>query len=69
VVEDTDVNTGPDADANEPGHQDASDAGDEAEEAGSEDADVNAGPDADANEPGHQDASDAGDETEGTEAG
>lgn len=31
VVEDTDVNSGPDADANEPGHQDASDAGDEPE--------------------------------------
>jgi len=58
-------NVGPDANANEPGHQDASDAGDAAEESTESDSETNdgpnVGPDANANEPGHQDASDAGD--------
>ncbi len=58
-------NVGQDADANEPGHQDASDAGDAAEESteseSASDDGPNVGPDANANEPGHQDAGDAGD--------
>jgi len=51
---------GPDADASEPGHQDADESGESGESgeaAGSEsDDDTNTGPDADPNEPGHQDA-------------
>ncbi len=58
-------NVGPDANANEPGHQDASDTGDAAEESAASESETNdgpnVGPDANANEPGHQDASDAGD--------
>lgn len=60
-------NEGPDAIPNEPGHQDASDAGDESDSAESdgETSDgPNQGPDANPNEPGHQDASDAGDGNE-----
>ena len=48
---------GRDANPNEPGHQDADDANDEASE-NEADSDVNTGPDSDPNEPGHQDAND-----------
>ena len=48
-------NVGPDANPNEPGHQDADESGEETETA---DDDTNTGPDADPNEPGHQDAVD-----------
>lgn len=61
-------NVGPDANADEPGHQDASEAGDSAEESTESEAETsdgpNVGPDANADEPGHQDASDAGDPTD-----
>jgi len=52
-------NEGPDANPDEPGHQDAGDDGN-AEESGPEGADDagNEGPDANPDEPGHQDASD-----------
>ncbi|MCZ3389814.1 MAG: hypothetical protein LH645_12030 [Actinomycetia bacterium] len=62
------LNVGPDSNADEPGHQDASDAGDPAEESTEPDGETsdgpNVGPDANADEPGHQDASDAGDPTD-----
>jgi hypothetical protein len=58
-------NVGPDANANEPGHQDASNAGDAAdgstESESKADDGPNVGPDANADEPGHQDASGGGD--------
>ena len=58
---------GPDANPNEPGHQDADEAGETeaAEGAESEEAEdgPNQGPDAKPNEPGHQDADETG-ETE-----
>ena len=53
---------GPDADASEPGHQDADESGESGESESGEsgdsasDDDTNTGPDADPNEPGHQDA-------------
>lgn len=49
-------NVGPDADPNEPGHQDADESGEETETG--PDTDTNTGPDADPSEPGHQDAVD-----------
>ena len=51
---------GPDADPNEPGHQDADgDDNEESETEGEEAEDgPDVGPDADPNEPGHQDADD-----------
>ena len=57
-------NQGPDANPNEPGHQDADETG-ETEGAESEEAEdgPNQGPDAKPNEPGHQDADETG-ETE-----
>lgn len=58
-------NVGPDVNPNEPGHQDASDAGDAAEESAESESKAddgpNVGPDANPNEQGHQDADDAGD--------
>jgi hypothetical protein len=62
------ANQGPDANPNEPGHQDADESGETegAEEAeGTEEADdgPNQGPDANPNEPSHQDANESG-ETE-----
>jgi len=60
-------NQGPDANPNEPGHQDADETGETegADGAESEEANdgPNQGPDANPNEPGHQDADEAG-ETE-----
>ena len=63
-------NQGPDANPNEPGHQDADESGEtDSEEAdgteGAEEANdgPNQGPDANPNEPGHQDADESG-ETE-----
>src|SRR5262245_61207559 len=52
---------GPDANPNEPGHQDASDAGDAEGDGETNDDVTDQGPDANPNEPGHQDASDPGD--------
>lgn len=71
TVEDTGVDSGPDADATEPGHQDADESADVEEANGAEEADgadeadgagtdVNSGPDANPNEPGHQDADESG---------
>jgi len=80
-VEGTDdgADQGPDANPNEPGHQDANEAddategpensADDAAESATEGADDGAdqGPDANPNEPGHQDANEADDATEGPE--
>ncbi|HET7734585.1 MAG TPA: hypothetical protein VFK52_01300 [Nocardioidaceae bacterium] len=58
-------NQGPDANPNEPGHQDADESGETEGAEGAEDASdgPNQGPDANPNEPGHQDADESG-ETE-----
>lgn len=61
-------NQGPDANPNEPGHQDADESGEaegaEAAEGAEEASDgPDQGPDANSNEPGHQDADESG-ETE-----
>ena len=60
---------GPDADATEPGHQDANEADDTSEgpETAADDG-ADQGPDADATEPGHQDANEADDASEGPES-
>ena len=53
---------GPDANPNEPGHQDANQKDEAAGESDSaKDDGPNVGPDANANEPGHQDADESGD--------
>ncbi len=58
-------NQGPDANPNEPGHQDADETGEAEGAEGAEEANdgPNQGPDANPNEPGHQDADETG-ETE-----
>jgi hypothetical protein len=62
---------GPDANPNEPGHQDANQKDEAATEGGSTgesesatDDGPNVGPDANLNEPGHQDADESGDATQ-----
>ncbi len=60
-------NVGPDANPNEPGHQDADESGEaegpEGSEAAETDDGPNVGPDADPDEPGHQDADESGEAT------
>ena len=53
---------GPDANLNEPGHQDANESGEADEADGAEETSDGAdqGPDANPNEPGHQDADESG---------
>lgn len=56
------ADVGPDANPNEPGHQDANEKGEAAgENESAKDDGPNVGPDANPNEPGHQDADESGD--------